>query len=464
MATPADNARFNNPRSGVVNKPNVTQAVPPSGDLQTAIELLNRAVSSRDPSASQYAAQYVAGLPIEAQRQIFEGQVKIPVLYNGLKEQSPALADELYLKNVRENLGRVVQAYRTDQFMQGRILPGVDETGYGTSLSPQDRANNLAAKNINRGEDILTALSEDPGAYIWNPYLDQGAGYQVTDRLKMMGEADPLQLEYQREAIDQRRSNTTGRDAQGRSISDLDQIIQEGGLTAIDRARMARSNEMRGAAARGAEQAIMADAEEQGRGGGAQSTMARLMARQNQARMMASDDLETQAMALGRRDQAIGQRAAIGGQVQTAQDVIDNFNAMGRRDMEASRVNAINQGREATWNENNRRNAVDTGTYNAGVNMQYTDDSGRSARNTNTLNQADAFNAGPGQGARGAARDILGVSELISGDANAGAGILNAQGMQANQNAADRDAQQNAALTGLASIPADLIASYLQGR
>jgi hypothetical protein len=358
---------------------------------------------------------------------------------------------------VRGQIGKAVQAYRAEQFAQGNILPGTDETGYGTGLSEQDRANALAADNINRGEDVLGSLSEDAGAYTWDPTMDAGAGYQLTDRLESMGAADPLQLDYQTQAIDQNRTDTAGRDAQGRSLSELDQIIQEGGLTAIDRARMARSHDIRATQARGAEQAIMADAEEQGRGGGTQSTMGRLMARQNQARMMASDDLETQAMALGRRDQAIQSQAGIGGQVQSAQDVIDNFNTMGRRDMEAARVQAINQGRDATWAENNKRNAYNVGTRNAGVNTQFADDTGRSRYNAGITNNADAFNAGPNQGARGAARDILGVSQLISGDSQAGAGILQAQGSQASALQGDKEAQQNAALTGAVNTGLQLV-------
>ncbi len=337
----------------------------------------------------------------------------------------------------------LVQGFRNAAFKNGELLPGVDSAGNGTSLSQGEKANLLTGKAVSGGQKVADAVSTNPADYLVKPTAQAD---EKAISLAKLGKADPLTLATQDAAINQTRTNDTGVNGQVDALHQYQDVLSQGGLTAIDRARMAQSQQVQQAAAKGQEQAIMADAAEQGRGGGNASLLARLQAQQGATNNIANDDLQTQALALQRRDQAISGEANTGGQIQSAQDAIDQFNTTGERDRARNNLNTINQGKTDTWNENNNRDHANTQTTNQGKILDYATNAGIHTSNANQVNEAQAQNVSPTGGARGMARDIAGGQAALLGQYNGAAGLF--AGEQANKDS--MDAQQRAALYGLA--------------
>jgi len=218
--------------------------------------------------------------------------------------------------------------------------------------------------------------------------------YTVTPEMyETMGWSPDQQYAYE-DAVNQGRTDTTGVDAQTKALQGYSDIANQGGLTDIDRARMALSHQSREQELQANRGAIMQNAQEQGRAGGQAQLMAQMQGAQGTANMRAMDDLQTNALGLGRRDTALAGMADVGDQVQTAQDAIDKLNTEGERLRQERNVERKNKG----------------------IDVKYQDERGIKAANTDTKNEADKINKSSGYGARGAYED---QTDAITGIQNA---------------------------------------------
>ncbi len=368
--------------------------------------------------------------------------------------ENPEFEDEA-LVGMKANMEKALYAERNDAFLKGEYLPGVNSEGQGTTLDAQDRARAVQARAQDRVVGAADRLPQSVDDYTMKPTLDQGAGYDLVDRMRMLGDAQGMNLDLG--TRDQGRSDATGYDAQVRALKGVEGALGEGGLSAIDRARIAQSSQIRSSQARGAQEAIRANAEEQGRAGGRQQFMLEQQAQQSATGQRAMDDLQTQALALGRMDTLRDQQARYGQEIQSAQDVIDQFNT---EDARAQR-DVGNRAEEARWGEQNRRDSANVGTTNQAEGVDFATKTARSSANTDRANAAEAFNKSPSGGARGLFRERLAAQNTAAGHEEVGASLLNGQ-YQASQ---DRDAAQEAAIiggvTGLASGIGDIATAGL---
>lgn len=340
----------------------------------------------------------------------------------------------------REQIRRALMEERSEAFQRGEILTGVNEAGQGIDAEflPQDaKARAIQAKaqaGVSGAVDLLPGSIDD---YTLNPTLDEGAGYDLVDRMQDFGQAVPLDQQLQLDAIAQQRGDTTGVDAQKSALADAESAYDQGGLNALDRARIAQSTQMRQAQARGNQLAIRQNAEEQGRAGGRQQFLLEQQAQQSALGQRANDDLQMQALALGRQDKLLGMRSDMGGEIQTAQDTIDKFNTEDQRAMR----DTGNEARSSTWQENNRRESANRDTHNSAEGVDFATKTARSSANTDRTNSAEAFNKSGAGGARGLFRERLAAKEAEAGHGEVGASLLNSQA----QAEFDRDAAQEAA-------------------
>src|SRR5574342_18168 len=219
-----------------------------------------------------------------------------------------------------------IQQRRVEALRNGEVLPGMTESGGGAPLEPGQIASLLQASNIQRGMKSEGEVSQNPLDYGYTPALTEDVGYSPQDRYKYLDEVDPLEAALEEQAINQVRTDTTGVDAQKNVLGEYANLYAQGGLNAIDRARLEQARRTRAAQGRSAEEAIMADMEERGRAGSNAELLARQQAQQGATNARSMDDLQTMALGLQRRDALLRDQGTLGGQVQTAQDVIDQFN------------------------------------------------------------------------------------------------------------------------------------------
>jgi hypothetical protein len=339
--------------------------------------------------------------------------------------QNPDYTSETANGGAKKQLNLIKQALETERneaFKKGDILPGVSESGQGTTLDERGRAAGLEAKGIRGIDEAASSVSQNINDYTYTPEMDQGAGYALPDKLGYYGDRpfDHLQA-INEKAIDQARTDTAGVDAQKYALGEMRSNYAQGGLSAIDRARMAESQRVREAQARGAREAVRANAAEQGRLGGNLSFLLQQKANQDAAGGRAMDDLETQSLALQRKDAMLRGMGDIGGSVQAANDAIDHFNAQGRRDVEHNNAVAGNHANEVNFDETMGREHTDMDTRNKGVATQFAVDTNRSAANTDRTNGARQYNVGPTGGRRGMFRDQLAAAEASAGQGNVAA-------------------------------------------
>ena len=272
---------------------------------------------------------------------------------------------------------------------RGPLPPGVDRSGGGTGLTPDAVQSLLSAQATNEAEGLQ---NQQPGlsAYQQDVTLDQGPG-SFLDRLKGEGafydeSIDGMKVREEGPAFQQERTDTTGRDAQGRSLDAYDQVIEEEGLTAIDRARIEEMRADTARRARGQEEAILADAAERGRGGSNASLLLRNQGQQSATNTRALGDMQTAAMGLQRKDTAIMNRGFLGGDVQASDDAIDKFNTQQSQEVLQRDVDRTNRAEADRWGleQDNKNENVDVTQGALGV--EYDNDASRSDRNTDRTN------------------------------------------------------------------------------
>ncbi len=168
--------------------------------------------------------------------------------------------------------------------------------------------------------------------------------------------------------------------AQKQALTALQKIGTEGGLTAIDRARMADITSEQSQVAKSRNEAILSQARERGMGGSDISTVSQLISEQGAADIAARRGTEVAAQAEARALQAIiaGGQTAGGIRAQSygeqanravAENAIDLFNKQTLNQTNLYNIDAANKAQAANLAEQQRVADVNVGTSN--VEQQY---------------------------------------------------------------------------------------------
>jgi hypothetical protein len=404
---------MNNPRKPPAKAPPSTgrgTASLVSPEEEEAARVMELVLQANDPDNRyrrdklfEEAAQIVARWPEEKQA----------AFYDQMDRNSNG-----YASRSADPLQSHVQRARAIAFQNGELLPGVDAAGGGTGLTPDRVQAILTGRETTAAQGILDdleGLGED--SYTYDPTMDEGPGYSLLGRMRSEGAfhdetVDPYEAALE-EAIAQERSDTTGYDAQKRSLSAYDDIINEEGLTAIDRARIERMRQDTARRGRAQEGAIMADMAERGRSSGIASSLLRQQAQQAATNERALGDMETAALGLQRKDTAIRNRGFLGGDMQAGVDAIDKFNTANRQDVQMRNKAAENAATSAAWGLELQREDQNVITSQNAIGTEYEGDTRRSSANADRANAASQFNVSPGQGKRGMIGDRLDAHEHV---------------------------------------------------
>lgn len=184
------------------------------------------------------------------------------------------------------------------------------------------------------------------------------------------------------QAVLQQQSEMSGistdprfKQAQMDALMGLQEISDEGGLTAADRAKLNQINTEENTAARGQREAILQNMAARGLGGSGMELLSQMQNQQESATRKSQRDMDVAALAQERALQALMQAGQMGGQMQAqefgqqaqvagAQDAINRFNAQNRQDVNMANVNARNQAQQANLGERQRIADANTGMRN----------------------------------------------------------------------------------------------------
>jgi len=163
--------------------------------------------------------------------------------------------------------------------------------------------------------------------------------------------------------------------AQYAALNQLQDIGNQGGLTAIDRARMNQISQENATEARGAREALQQNAQRMGRGGSGLSLMDQMLGQQAAATRVSNEGVNTAAIAQQRALDAILQSGQLGGQMQSnefnqkaqvaaAQDAINKFNAQNRQQVGLYNTTNSNNAQAANLAEKQRIADANVATAN----------------------------------------------------------------------------------------------------
>ncbi len=351
-----------------------------------------------------------------------------------LARQNPATIDFLQ-KSLSKEAAHGLFAERRDAFANGETLYGVDDSGKGLNTGAKETRALIAARSAHNPTSELDTSSQR----VLHP--EEG--------VTQLGHADPLQLDGDLKDIDQVRALTTGIDAQTGVLKQYQDTIKQGGLSAIDRARIAQSQQMRGTERRGQEGAIMQQAEEQGRAGGTAQLIARMRSGQTSSQARSMDDLQTNALALQNKQAMMAGTGQLAGQIQEAQDAIDKFNTQGDRDREKYKHDTENHAAEVTFGANVTNDREDAARKEAARMAGIAGEAGMHTRDTGATNTAEVINKGPSGGARGKAAGDTGAAVTQANVNSQTQGIMGEDDTKRQQ---DSDRQMAALYSGINDV------------
>lgn len=436
------------PQTPGKNDPLAGSPMPPGFSDQDLLNYKKWAIDNNVPDDQhaqnfQRLGQWLAHQPNDVQKQVIDHLTQVTGM--GINTfVSPSLFAE-----------------RNQAFSQGTLLPGVDPSGNGTTLSAKDKGSILQGRQLadqGNATNQVNDVTKNPANYTYTPTL--------------LGKTDPLSFEHlasqapqlasnlNLDTIDQTRSDSTGVNTQKDLIAQEQALLQTNGLSDIDRARIAQTNQQNQQLARAQEAAIMADQAEKGRAGGNAQLVARLQAQQAATNREAQDNLQTSALGLQREDTIrsdIGQNAQ---NLQTAQDAIDKFNASGARDRQA----AYNTARTQEWQDTNRRETYNVGADNLATGKTWDQNQSNALHDANAQTAARQYAASPQGGARGAAFDKLRATGQLVGVAGDVSGSQIQQGQMSDAANAQAQAGYASALGGLGSSAVNAIGSTVSGK
>jgi hypothetical protein len=222
-------------------------------------------------------------------------------------------------------------------------------------------------------------------------------------------------------AYDSMDLDSQGKEAQLAALRSLEEIGNEGGLTASDKAKLQAIKNEEQTAARGSREAILQNAAARGVGGSGLELMAQLQNDQDSATRASSRDLNVAAQAQERALQALQSAGQLGGninqqqfgqqsQIADSKNEIAKFNAANKQNVNMTNVAANNQA-QAT-NLQNRQNISNANVDQQNKQQQYNKELGQQGFQ-NQMQKA-AGQAGIAQSqANQAAQDEQGNKNLI---------------------------------------------------
>lgn len=238
--------------------------------------------------------------------------------------------------------------------------------------------------------------------------------------------------------------------AQARALTQIQQIADEGGLTAIDRAQLNEIQTTQANRSKAEQDAIIQDAQQRGVAGAGTEMAARLISQQQGANRAAASGLQVAADAQARRTAAITQAAQMASgqrdqsmneqtRVAEAQDAINKFNTSFQNSTNAANVAARNEAaaqnlaaKQQVANFNAQQAQLEAAARAAAAQQQW----------QNTFNQAT---------------NSANVTAGLAGQAN----TANAAAQQlASQQAQQAAAQNAAAIQGVTSGIGQLVGAY----
>ena len=178
-------------------------------------------------------------------------------------------------------------------------------------------------------------------------------------------------------AYDDIELDPTTRNTQLGALNKLGEIIEGGGMTAMDKARVAQINDEFNTTERGAREAINQNMAERGIAGGGSELAAKLAATQSASSNASRQAVEAAAEAQRRELEAIMKSGELGGQIRgqdygqaseraAAADAIAKFNAQNKQQVNLVNTASKNAAQEANLREKQRVADANTATRNYG--------------------------------------------------------------------------------------------------
>jgi hypothetical protein len=198
--------------------------------------------------------------------------------------------------------------------------------------------------------------------------------------------------------------------AQMDALSGLQDISNNEGLTAADRAQLGQIQTQEDSAERGAREAILQNAQARGMGGSGIELLQQFQNQQDSATRKSQKDMDVAAMAQNRALQALQMGGQLGGQIQAQQfgqkaqvadanDAINKFNAQNQQSVGLANTQAKNAAQAQNLAEKQRVSDANVGLknqqqqYNKNLNQQQFDNAYKKAGGTATAlnNQSELF-------------------------------------------------------------------------
>jgi len=233
-------------------------------------------------------------------------------------------------------------------------------------------------------------------------------------------------------------TNPAFNQAQMNALLKLQEVGDQGGMTATDRSRLAQIQGENETALRGQQGAIMQNLATRGMGGGMSELVARQLATQEGANRQAQQGLDVKAQAEQRALQAIMQSGQLGGQMQQqqfgqqaqvaqARDAINRFNAANTQDVQARNIGSKNQAQE--WNAAQAQNVAGQNVNLSNQAQQYNLNIPQQ-QYANQLSRATGQAEGLARQQQIAAQNQQATNQMIGGLIQTGAGYASTRNKQ----------------------------------
>lgn len=268
----------------------------------------------------------------------------------------------------------------------------------------------------------------------------------VLEKFVSQGTLDPrLEQAFEQHPSELKNITTdmSHKQAQNRALSELEKIGNEGGLRAEERLALEEAQQGARSSEKSSRDSILAEMARRGTVGSGQELAAKLVGQQGSADREHRAALETQAMAQNRALRAIEGAGSLAGKyrgqefgekarIADSENVINEFNTRGVRNVNSANTNIVNQAQAA-----NLANKQDVANRNVGSGHQV--QLNRQGLYQNQFNneylRSGGQNQVQGQQAQQALQQGQNQANLFSNLANAGIGAISAYGQQQQQNA-----------------------------
>lgn len=238
----------------------------------------------------------------------------------------------------------------------------------------------LGNKSAEKAARRAEAMAREAAGAVNSVYVPTAEEMQIQlQKLVSMGEITPEDAEavlIDKSNYENVTMQNAGTDAEYAALQELQDIVENKGLTATDRAKIGEIQEQFGTSNRGAQEAILQDAASRGIAGSGLEMAARLSAEQSAASDASRAGLQTAADAERRALEAIIQQGNLGGQISEsdfakqakiaeAKDLIAKFNATNKQNVGLTNTAARNTAQATNLAERQRISDANIANENA---------------------------------------------------------------------------------------------------